>query len=82
MKYKRFYYENDEGIRLTVDYGMQYHKCAFIKGFVPVYLQQHNEEFNVLELKGDSLLTSSVLMNSKLNWRRFSKYSNAMLALY
>ena len=82
VSYKSFYYENDNGIRATIDYGINYQKCLFLDDFKPIYLNAKNDDLNLLELKGDSIPASRIIMNSKINWTRFSKYSRAMLNLY
>ena len=82
VSYKRFYYENSDGIRATIDYGINYQKCVFLNNFKPLYLNAKYDQLNVLELKGDSVPATRIIMNSKINWTRFSKYSRAILNLY
>ncbi len=82
VKYKRFYYENSENIRITLDYGLQYQKATLAGNSICTSVQTYNEKYNVLELKGDSLSTSNIVLNSRINWSRFSKYSRAILELY
>lgn len=81
VSYKRCYFQNPTGMRVTIDYGIHYSRCALNLNHKLTVLDQAIEQENVLEAKGETQKCRHMIQKSRLTWMRFSKYSRAINAL-
>lgn len=75
VTYKRLYFENNFQLRMTLDYGICYKKYLVKNNLVPIITATKYDTHNVVEVKGSGVKADVSILNSKMQWQRFSKYS-------